>query len=211
MSSFTQLTRDFRLRLLIKSIPSILRFWGQRNASYVLRLEYEPAANKPRNISRTWPGTVSHILIWQDLIYLLLFYPCRTGYQTNSGYQSQAPSNEFFLFQKWVFGGCQSNVSMTILRFVFPPWLVEVYAKMSAYQRFLQDFTARSNTLDADSQDKILQKALERRNLRVNLYSTSHGGKRNLNIVMETFTKNSLAKDKKFVWGRVWLVTAVTG
>ena len=58
---------------------------------------------------------------------------------------------------------------------------------MSASQRFLQDFTARSNTLDADSQDKILQKALERRDLRVNLYSTSHGGKRNLNIVMETF------------------------
>ena len=60
---------------------------------------------------------------------------------------------------------------------------------------------------------KILQNAFERRYLRVNIYSTSNGGKRNLNTVMETFhwhpPKTYFPKEKKFVWGRVWLVTAV--
>ena len=57
------------------------------------------------------------------------------------------------------FGGRQSNVSMTIIGFRFPRAVavvageIQVHAKMSAFQRFLQDFAAGSNTLDVDSQD----------------------------------------------------------
>ena len=39
----------------------------------------------------------------------------RVGQLAYSGYQSHAPSNDFFLFQKLRFGGRQSNVSMTIM------------------------------------------------------------------------------------------------
>ena len=35
-----------------------------------------------------------------------------------SGYQSHAPFNDFFPFQKLSFGGRQSNVSMTIVVFI---------------------------------------------------------------------------------------------
>ena len=39
-------------------------------------------------------------------------------HQIYSGYQSHAPSNDFFLFRKLRFGGRQSNVSMTIVVFI---------------------------------------------------------------------------------------------
>jgi len=48
---------------------------------------------------------------------------------------------------------------MTIIRFCFPRAVavvdgkIQVHAKMSAFQRFLQHFAAGSNTLDVDSQD----------------------------------------------------------
>ena len=45
-------------------------------------------------------------------LYLTLTIYIRDSY---SGYQSQAPSNNFFPFRKLCFGGRQSNVSMTIM------------------------------------------------------------------------------------------------
>ena len=80
------------------------------------------------------------------------------------------------------------------------------------------DFVLLSTTWEStpsvlEPAEKILQNAFERRHLRVNIYSTSNGGKRNFNIVMETFhwhpPKTYFPKEKKLVWGRVQLVTAV--
>ena len=53
------------------------------------------------------PSKISDFL---ELTFHEIFFPCFFY----SGYQSHAPLNDFFLFQKLSFGGRQSNVSMTI-------------------------------------------------------------------------------------------------
>ena len=60
----------------------------------------------------------SPICFLEFLLFQFFVLPNAASYQwifgTYSGYQSHAPSNDFFLFRKLCFDGRQSNVSMTI-------------------------------------------------------------------------------------------------
>ena len=67
----------------------------------------------------SWELTFEHFKFDQTTAILVVTEVGGRGFsETYSGYQSHAPFDDFFPFQKLSFGGRQSNVSMTMVVFI---------------------------------------------------------------------------------------------